>query len=106
LRAAQEYIDAGAGAVALGGVALTNVRGELNEVTNTLRSVGRVATALQSVVEGADGLRTFVTETLPSTWATETSRFKRAWEDAVELGVELGLTEHSEQGRLASSSRL
>ena len=98
LRAAQEYIDAGAGAVALGGVALSNVRGELNEATNTLRSVGRVATALQGVVEGADGLRTFVTETLPSTWATEASRFKRAWEDAVELGVELGLTEHSEQG--------
>lgn len=85
LRIAQDQINRAAGAVEIGAAALQNIRGELGEVTNTLRSVGRVATALQNVIGEVDGLRTFMTHTLPSTLVTEAQRFSRAWEDYNEL---------------------
>lgn len=93
LRAAQGYINAAAGAVALVGAATTNLGGELSEVTNTLRSVGRVADALSYSVQGADGLRTFVTQTLPATFTATCDRYTRAWEQASELSENLGLTQ-------------
>jgi nucleoid-associated protein YgaU len=85
LRTAQDYISAGAGAVALGSAALDNVGSELNEVGETLRAVGRIGTALGNVVASADGLVTYVTETLPAIYATEAGRLKEAWLDANEL---------------------
>ena len=85
LRTAQDYISAGAGAVALGSAALDNVGSELNEVGETLRAVGRIGTALGNVVASADGIVTYVTETLPAIFATEAGRFKEAWFDANEL---------------------
>lgn len=89
LRTAQDQINRVAGAVELGAAAANNLRGELSEATNTLRSVGRVATALSNVVAQADNLVTFVTDTLPSTLVTEAGRFARAWEDAEELAGRL-----------------
>ena len=85
LRTAQDYISAGAGAVALGSAALDNAGSELNEVGETLRAVGRIGTALGNVVASADGLVTYVTETLPAIYATEAGRFREAWFDAAEL---------------------
>lgn len=85
LRTAQDYISAGAGAVALGSAALDNVGSELNEVGETLRAVGRIGTALGNVVASADGIVTYVTETLPAIFATEAGRFREAWFDANEL---------------------
>lgn len=73
------YID-------LATVATTNVRGELEEVVTLIRSVGRIATGLQNLLAGVDGLRTFVTDTIPSALITEANRFKQAWQDTKELG--------------------
>lgn len=87
LKTAQDAINLVAGGAELGATAIQNIRGELGEVTNTIRSVGRVATALQNVVGEVDGLRTFVTHTLPSTLVAEARRFGRAWEDAKEFGT-------------------
>jgi len=89
LKTAQDAINFVAGGAELGATAIQNIRGELGEVTNTIRSVGRVATALQNAVGEVDGLRTFVTHTLPSTLVAETRRFGRAWEDAKEFGTAL-----------------
>lgn len=85
LKVAQDQINRVAGLVELGATAVQNFTGELGEVNNTLRSIGRVGTALQNVVSEADGLRTFVTHTLPSTLVAEARRFGKAWEDAKEL---------------------
>lgn len=85
LKAAQDKINAVAGLVELGGAALNNVQGELSEVTNTIRSVGRVGTALQNVIGEVDNIRTFVTETLPATLIREAGRFSRAVDDLNEL---------------------
>lgn len=85
LRTAQNYISAGAAAVSLGSVALDNVGSELAEVGETMRAVGRIGTALGNVVASADGIVTYVTETLPAIFATEAGRFKEAWFDANEL---------------------
>lgn len=85
LKTAQDAINFVAGGAELGATAIQSIRGELGEVTNTIRSVGRVATALQNAVGEVDGLRTFVTHTLPSTLVAEARRFGRAWEDAKEL---------------------
>lgn len=87
LKTAQDAINLVAGGAELGATAIQNIRGELGEVTNTIRSVGRVATALQNVVGEVDGLRTFVAHTLPSTLVAEARRFGRAWEDAKEFGT-------------------
>lgn len=89
LRSAQDKINAVAGAVELAGAALGNVQGELSEVTNTMRSVGRVGTALQNVIGEADNIRTFVTETLPATLVREANRFDRASSDLIELSDEI-----------------
>ena len=85
LKAAQDKINAVAGLVELGGAALNNVQGELSEVTNTIRSVGRVGTALQNAIGEVDNIRTFVTETLPATLIREAGRFSRAVDDLNEL---------------------
>jgi nucleoid-associated protein YgaU len=101
LKTAQDQINRVAGGAELGATAIQNIRGELGEVTNTIRSVGRVATALQNVVGEVDGLRTFVTHTLPSTLVAEARRFGKAWEDAKEFGTALvneGLGEWSSIG--------
>jgi nucleoid-associated protein YgaU len=97
LRAAQGYVNAAAGAVALVGAAATNLGGELSEVTNTLRSVGRVADALSYSVQAADGLRVFVTESLPATFYATCDKFARAWDQAVELSDNLGITQPEAQ---------
>lgn len=90
LKQAQDQINRAAGAVELGAAALGNVQGELSEVTNTMRSVGRVGTALQNVIGEVDNIRTFVTETLPATFFREVSRFAAAADDFMELKGELG----------------
>lgn len=87
LRSAQDKINAVAGALELGGAALTNVRGELGEINNTVRSLGRVATATQNAIAGVDNLRTFITHTLPATLVSEAGRFGKAASDLVEFGV-------------------
>lgn len=85
LRSAQDQINRVAGYVELAATAVGNTRGELTEVTNTLRSVGRVATALQNVIGEVDNVRTFLTDTLPATLVLEAGRFKQAYDDAIEL---------------------
>lgn len=102
-RIAQDYLNAGAGAIALAGTALDNIKSEaMTIVDDTARSLGRIGTALSEAISSADGVRTYVTEGLPALYETEAGRFERAWADAVELGVDLGLTSYSERGEALS----
>ena len=85
LRTAQQYINAGAGAISLADNALTNARSELEEVRNVLRSLERVSSALSNTFESADGIKTFVTQDLPASFASLAKSYKRAYESASEL---------------------
>lgn len=87
LKSAQDKLNVIAGVVALGSAALDNVGSELNEVGETLRAVGRVLTAYESVVASADGLRTYVTETIPAIFDAECQRYKEAWDQFKEASL-------------------
>jgi hypothetical protein len=100
LQKAQEYINAGAGAIALASNALVNIRSEFEEVRNTLRSLERVSTALQSVVDSADGIRTFFTQDIPATYANLADSYKQSWDDIAEL---IGLEDNDPIRRTAES---
>jgi nucleoid-associated protein YgaU len=95
LQKIQEYLNAAAGGVALASVALDNVGTELGEVKNTLRAVGHIATALESVVDSADGLKTLITEEIPAAFAAMCEKYTSAWDTAVEAGAEVGGDEYT-----------
>lgn len=98
LQKAQQYINAGAGAVALASNALVNARSEFEEVRNTLRSIERVSTALQSVADSVDGIRTFFTRDLPATLVNLANSYKQSWDDIAEL---IGLEDNDSTRRTA-----
>ena len=99
LRQAQQYINAGAGAIALADNALTNARSELEEARNVLRSLERVSSALSGAFDAADGIKTFVTQDLPASFVSLARSYQRAYESASEL-----FSIDSETSRVAGSA--
>lgn len=82
---AQQYVNATAGAIALVDNALVNVRSELEEARTLMRSISRVATVAQNIINSVDGITTFFTRDIIATWANLVTNFKRAYDDYLEL---------------------
>ena len=84
VKAAQQYVALGAGAISLADNAIQNTQSELEEVRALVRSLERVSTALSNVANSVDGVTSFFTESLPASFASLSQSYRRAWDDALE----------------------
>lgn len=85
LQKAQQYVNAGAGAVALMSNVLENARSEFEVARTTLQSLTRVSSALNSVIESADGFKTFFQRDLSATFAHLATEYRRTYDNTLEL---------------------